>query len=119
MSLTSDANAVLVVGDDSLGLEDLVPTCELCCQEHRSGGHLQLGTSAVQDNGVEAETVEERQRESKVLELVGEDGSANPVKVRQLSAQTSHDQTHFRTANLASGSTPPAPALDDWVKMRR
>jgi len=40
---------------------------------------LQLGTGTVQDNRVEAETVEEREREGEVVELVGEDGAADPA----------------------------------------
>lgn len=41
--------------------------------------HSQLRTGAVEDNGVETKTVQERERESEVVELVGENGTTDPA----------------------------------------
>lgn len=37
-----------------------------------------MGTSSMKHNGVETKTVEERERKSEVLELVGENSTTNP-----------------------------------------
>lgn len=82
----------------------------------------QLRARAVEDNGVQAETVEERQRQGEIVELVGKNGTANPAKSGRNPCDGSivqYDSTHLSTANLASGSTPPDEAFDDDVKMRR
>lgn len=41
----------------------------------------QLGTGAVQDDGIKTETVQKRKGEREVIELVGEDGTADPEQV--------------------------------------
>lgn len=45
-----------------------------------SAKNVQLRASAVQDDGEEAKPVEEREREGEVVELVREDGAANPER---------------------------------------
>lgn len=57
----SDTDAILVVGGDTLRLEDLV----------------QLRTGTVEDDRVETETVQERKRKGEVVELVGEDSTTD------------------------------------------
>jgi hypothetical protein len=47
--------------------------------EGGKGRDSQLGTATVEDDGVEAEAVQEREREREVVELVGEDGAADPA----------------------------------------
>lgn len=56
-----DTDAVLVVRGDALRLEDLV----------------QLRTSTVENDRVEAETVQERKRKREVIKLVGEDSTTD------------------------------------------
>jgi hypothetical protein len=41
-------------------------------------GDEQLGSSSVKDDREQAESVEERERESEVLELVGQDSTSDP-----------------------------------------
>jgi hypothetical protein len=57
---TSNTDAINVVGNDALHLHDAV----------------ELGSSAMKDNGVETDTVKEAQAKSELLDLV-QDGAAN------------------------------------------
>jgi hypothetical protein len=85
-------------------------------------GISQLRARAVENNGVQAETIEERQRQGEIVELVGKDGTTNPAKSGRNPCDGSvvrSNSTHLSTANLASGSTPPDEAFEDDVKMRR
>jgi hypothetical protein len=63
-----DADTVLVLGNNALSLKQLV----------------QLGSSAVEDNRVQTQTVEERERQGEVVKLVGEDSATNPICKRLL-----------------------------------
>ena len=111
-----NSDTVLVVGGDALGLEVLV--ANVSSDRLRGSQNLQLGTGTVQDDGVKAETVQEGEREREVVKLVGKDSTANPDSQcrRRPGANRA---THLRTANLASGRTPPEAPLDDDVKIRR
>jgi len=71
----------------------------------------------VQDDGVQTETVQKGERQCQVIELVGEDSTADPAC--QCRRRRCRDATHLRTANLASGRTPPEAPLEDDVKIRR
>ena len=72
----------------------------------------------MEDNGVKTKSVQERQRESKVFQLVGKDSASNPDPLAN-DCSGKRQYTHFKTANLASGRTPPDEPLEEEVKMRR
>lgn len=61
--LAGDPNPILVIRDNTLLFQNLV----------------QLRASTVQDDRVESEPVQEGEREGEVVQLVGEDGTADPA----------------------------------------
>jgi hypothetical protein len=77
----------------------------------------------MEDNRVKTEPVEEREGQSEVVELVGKDSTSNPAYqlYGREDRESSHSRgaTHLRTANLASGRTPPPADLEEEVKIRR
>lgn len=72
----------------------------------------------MQNHRVESQSVEEGERERKVIKLVGQDGSADPCRSAYSAIRTSQ-LTYLRTANLASGRTPPEEPFEEEVKIRK